>query len=147
MNKDELIKRRNEFLQNRSDTNRKRLIVEFLMFLTDLGHEKLAVELVDMYPDNYDLADLALDFVHQSWLIEEKYRSVGLELFKTQWKAAAHQGGLKIRCTVCGTVIQSMHRHDFVSCQCKQLGLGEGIFVDGGTDYTRIGGTTYEVMK
>uniref|UniRef100_A0A6M3XZN9 DUF7695 domain-containing protein n=1 Tax=viral metagenome TaxID=1070528 RepID=A0A6M3XZN9_9ZZZZ len=42
-------------------------------------------------------------------------------------------GGIKIRCLVCGDIIQSMHRHDFVPCSCG------AIFVDGGNDYTRIG--------
>lgn len=37
------------------------------------------------------------------------------------------------RCTVCKTVIQSKHRHDWVSCKCGK------IFVDGGLAYQRIG--------
>jgi hypothetical protein len=41
--------------------------------------------------------------------------------------------GPKIKCAQCGTVIQSMHRHDWVQCQCK------AIFVDGGEDYLRMG--------
>ena len=38
------------------------------------------------------------------------------------------------RCRRCRTVIESRHRHDFVSCPCG------AIFVDGGTDYLRAGG-------
>ena len=38
------------------------------------------------------------------------------------------------RCKKCGTVIESKHRHDFVSCACG------AIFVDGGHDYIRRGG-------
>lgn len=37
------------------------------------------------------------------------------------------------RCRKCKTVIESKHRHDFVSCKC------EAIFVDGGKDYLRRG--------
>ena len=33
-----------------------------------------------------------------------------------------------------GTILESKHRHDFVSCSC------ESIFIDGGTDYIRAGG-------
>ena len=40
----------------------------------------------------------------------------------------------KGQCLKCGDIIQSMHRHDFVRCEC-----GES-FVDGGTDYFRAGG-------
>ena len=35
------------------------------------------------------------------------------------------------RCKKCGDVIESKHRHDFVSCKCG------AIAVDGGTDYIR----------
>jgi hypothetical protein len=43
-------------------------------------------------------------------------------------------GGLKIKCTECGDVIQSMYRHDFVKCSCRET------FVDGGDVYTHCGG-------
>lgn len=42
--------------------------------------------------------------------------------------------GLKIKCTECGDIIQSMYRHDFVRCSCGAT------FVDGGDVYTRCGG-------
>lgn len=38
----------------------------------------------------------------------------------------------KIRCTLCGEVLESKHRHDFQACKC-------GTFVDGGSDYMRLG--------
>lgn len=37
----------------------------------------------------------------------------------------------RARCTVCDTVVESMHRHDFVTCTCGALS------VDGGQDYRR----------
>ena len=37
-----------------------------------------------------------------------------------------------IRCKVCGIVLTSKYRHDFVSCPC-------GVFTDGGLDYVRWG--------
>lgn len=37
----------------------------------------------------------------------------------------------RARCNVCGDVISSSHRHDFVTCSCGALS------VDGGTDYLR----------
>lgn len=40
----------------------------------------------------------------------------------------------KVRCKKCGDVVESKHRHDFQPCKCG------AIFVDGGTDYTRLGG-------
>ena len=38
------------------------------------------------------------------------------------------------QCAVCGDILVSKHRHDFVSCSCGS------IFIDGGTDYLRAGG-------
>lgn len=49
--------------------------------------------------------------------------------------------GSKIRCKKCKSVIQSKHRHDLVSCKCG------AIFIDGGNDYTRIGGSEYEIVE
>jgi hypothetical protein len=40
----------------------------------------------------------------------------------------------RARCLLCGDVIESKHRHDFVECHCY------AIFVDGGADYWRSGG-------
>ena len=40
----------------------------------------------------------------------------------------------RARCLLCGDVIESKHRHDFVECHCY------AIFVDGGRDYWRAGG-------
>lgn len=39
----------------------------------------------------------------------------------------------RAQCLECGDVIESKHRHDFVSCSCGKL------FVDGGRDYLRRG--------
>jgi phage FluMu protein Com len=43
------------------------------------------------------------------------------------------KAGKKVRCKHCGDIIQSKHRWDFVECKCGK------IFVDGGSDYLRIG--------
>ena len=42
-----------------------------------------------------------------------------------------------VRCKLCNTIIESKHRHDFVSCECGN------IFVDGGLDYLRRGGDVW----
>lgn len=39
-----------------------------------------------------------------------------------------------IHCLKCNEVIYSLHRHDCRSCEC------EAVFIDGGREYTRIGG-------
>lgn len=39
------------------------------------------------------------------------------------------------RCRKCDTVVESKTRHDFVPCTCG------AIFVDGGLDYVRAGGS------
>ena len=41
----------------------------------------------------------------------------------------------RVKCLVCGKILESKTRHDFVSCWCENE-----TFVDGGNDYTRIGG-------
>lgn len=38
-----------------------------------------------------------------------------------------------VRCNLCGDIIESTYRHDFVECSCRAC------FVDGGHDYQRIG--------
>ena len=39
----------------------------------------------------------------------------------------------KCQCRLCEDIIESKHRHDFVSCKCG------AIFTDGGKDYIRRG--------
>ena len=40
-----------------------------------------------------------------------------------------------IKCAKCGWILSSLARHDFARCKCEA-----GTFIDGGFDYTRIGG-------
>lgn len=47
----------------------------------------------------------------------------------------------KAQCRVCGDIIESKHRHDFVSCKCDE------IFVDGGKDYLRRGAKDFANLK
>ena len=42
----------------------------------------------------------------------------------------------KCKCRLCGDVIESKHRRDFVRCKCGE------IFTDGGDDYIRRGAKT-----
>ncbi|UXV35699.1 hypothetical protein MUA90_04065 [Staphylococcus sp. IVB6181] len=42
------------------------------------------------------------------------------------------------RCKMCGDIIESKHRHDFVGCKCGC------IYLDGGTDYQRFLWNTQE---
>lgn len=51
----------------------------------------------------------------------------------------------KIKCLACGMVLESIFRHNWVSCGCENE-----TFVDGGQDYLRCGGvdlTLIEVLK
>ena len=41
----------------------------------------------------------------------------------------------KVKCLSCNKILHSTHRHDFQKCECVNA-----TFVDGGYDYTRIGG-------
>ncbi len=42
------------------------------------------------------------------------------------------------RCTKCGVILESKHRHDFVMCAC-------GNAVDGGLDYLKRSGKPHEL--
>lgn len=44
---------------------------------------------------------------------------------------------MKIKCLLCGDVIESNDRHDLVSCKC------ENCHIDGGNDYFRFGGKDF----
>ena len=48
--------------------------------------------------------------------------------------------GQKIKCKKCGEIIESTYRHDFKMCKCG------AIFIDGGNDYTRIGGFPEDIL-
>ncbi len=37
----------------------------------------------------------------------------------------------KVKCMICGQILESKHRYDFVECSCKAT------FLDGGNDYIR----------
>lgn len=51
------------------------------------------------------------------------------------------QAGPKYQCTNCGDIIQSMHRHDFVTCKCwQESDQLTGFTIDGGSDYVGING-------
>ncbi len=43
---------------------------------------------------------------------------------------------MKVKCKICGDIIESKSTHDFVRCKCDE------IFVDGGMDYCRVGAKT-----
>ena len=47
----------------------------------------------------------------------------------------------KIRCKVCGEILESKHVHDWVPCKCFiESGGKDGCFCDGGLEYRRRGG-------
>ena len=46
----------------------------------------------------------------------------------------------KIKCKICGDIIESTFRHDFKECKCGAC------FVDGGNDYFRCGGKASDII-
>jgi len=44
----------------------------------------------------------------------------------------------RAKCKLCGDVIESKHRHDWVKCKCGE------IFTDGGHDYFHRGANNFE---
>ena len=47
-----------------------------------------------------------------------------------------------IKCLQCNTVLESKHRHDFQCCGCENQ-----TFVDGGYDYSRVGGKDFDLIE
>jgi hypothetical protein len=47
----------------------------------------------------------------------------------------------KAKCLKCGDIIESTHRHDFVTCSCESLS------VDGGKDYLKRCGDLSQVQE
>lgn len=47
-----------------------------------------------------------------------------------------------VKCLQCNTVLESKHRHDFQSCGCNNQ-----TFVDGGKDYSRVGGKEFDLIE
>ena len=55
--------------------------------------------------------------------------------------------GPRIQCATCLDILQSKHRHDWVCCTCFSDTQGkEGIYVDGGGDYLRLGGNPFVMV-
>lgn len=48
----------------------------------------------------------------------------------------------RVKCLVCGVIIESKSRHDFVMCKCSNK-----TFVDGGLDYCRVGGKDLDKIE
>ena len=48
----------------------------------------------------------------------------------------------KVKCLGCGVILHSTYRHDFQMCDCPNQ-----TFVDGGYDYTRIGGMNIDLIE
>lgn len=44
---------------------------------------------------------------------------------------------MKIKCLLCGDIIESKYRHNLVSCKCGNC------HIDGGNDYSRFGGKNF----
>lgn len=52
----------------------------------------------------------------------------------------------KIRCKICGEVLESTHRHDWICCSCMKEDNSKGCYIDGGGDpYIRIGGNPEDI--
>ena len=45
---------------------------------------------------------------------------------------------MKIKCLICGDIIESKSVHDLVSCKC------ESCYIDGGKDYCHFGGKDFD---
>ena len=54
----------------------------------------------------------------------------------------------RVQCNNCKDIIESTHRHDFVTCSCYANEEGnKGIAVDGGLEYVRRVGNIYDYTE
>jgi len=80
---------------------------------------------------------------HGEWLVDPDQLDYLRQTYVALRKACCGftTSGPRVKCLECGDVLRSYHRHDFVNCRC-------GItFVDGGADYTRIGGSGHILIE
>lgn len=63
-----------------------------------------------------------------------------METQETPQKNIPENYHIGYRCLDCRTVILSLSRHSFITCECYNAETGKGCFIDGGFDYTRGGG-------
>lgn len=47
---------------------------------------------------------------------------------------------MKIKCLKCNDIIESKSKHDFKKCKCGAC------FIDGGDEYTRVGGNLDDII-
>lgn len=47
------------------------------------------------------------------------------------------ESSMKIKCLICGDIIDSKYRYNLVSCKC------ENCYIDGGNDYCHFGGKDF----
>ena len=71
-----------------------------------------------------------------------------LRFFQYQKENKLDRSRVIYQCKNCGDKIQSQHRHDFVTCECYSNSIdNKGIFVDGGTEYIRLGGNLGNIIE
>jgi len=78
-----------------------------------------------------DYIDVHIRFeAYMDFKVEKKEKKPKVEILRNMAK-----------CRLCGDIIESKHRHDFVRCKCGS------IFVDGGKDYLRRGGELNNIIE
>jgi len=96
-------------------------------------------EYLDNYLKDYNLVVVARDGnirvqlkfgVSMDFIVRKKEKEIKVKIIRNMAK-----------CKLCGDVIESTFRHDFVRCKCG------AIFVDGGKDYLRRGGESDNIIE
>lgn len=78
-----------------------------------------------------DYIDVHIRFeAYMDFMVRKKEKKIKTRIIKNMAK-----------CYLCGDLIESKHRHDFVRCKCG------AIFVDGGKDYLRRGGEPTNIIE
>lgn len=117
--------------------------LELRQALATEGREEVTIEAADVANFAMMIADVAGELpiedavkglvVAKGAIRKSDVQTLGSQLPKIHEKPVQVTRNAA-QCRVCGTVIESHHRHDFKWCPCKS------IYVDGGLDYLRRGG-------
>ena len=84
---------------------------------------------VSVRPDNSIKVQLKYDMLID-FIVRKKEKKIKTRIIRNMAK-----------CALCGDIIESKFRHDFVRCKCG------AIFVDGGKDYLRRGGKINNIIE
>lgn len=88
-------------------------------------------------PSTHPMRSWKMHFNHSTMVMERVCEHGFVHVDPDDPKAKNYHTPARVHCLNCDTVVQSRHRHDYSPCNCEDE--QDGVFVDGGFDYFRMG--------